>query len=532
MTASSVITEHASPAIRRAVPLLLVALIGAGTVVALGLFAARHLPNIGFWYDETVQFWISLGEDAFTAPLHAPGRLVDAIHFNGFDNLDPGGFTILLHWWMRAGTGAIWLRALPLMFFVIGAAGLALIGWRRYRSVYFALACGLVPALFPLLLDFASEVRAYSMEFAGVVIGCALVDRVALRGARDTLLLAAGTIFACFLSARYAYALFTASAACALLVSCHVRRSRGEPTTRLADLVAMAVPVAAGAVLIAVLALWPQYKARIAYQDGALLHYLANTTAASKSLRDLFGMLAYNLLSPVGVPVTIAAIAGALGLLHMRKALAENSRLDRAGKFIARTDLLPFCLICLAALAVSLLTWRWHPWDLSAKWSLWLQGLSAVAIVQFSGTALASVPPRRAQSIAPALLAIAALLDIRLATYQRPVWPSLVGELARLESLKPAPETVAIDVYDYPTVRYLYEYGPASGGTIYPAAFRFSYYDPAKPLIDKDTRFLISGRSLEAVTKAFAPTRIRSDPELPPHLYRVEVPASPNAANP
>jgi hypothetical protein len=541
MTASSVTTERASPAIWCAMPSAALALIGACTVWAFVRFARWHLSNIGIWFDEAVQFWMSRGADPYGPPFTKPGGLIDTVHYNGVDNLDPGGFTILLRWWLHGGTGPVWQRTLPLIFFVIGVAALALIGWRRFRSLPFALLCALLTVPYSLLLYFATELRAYSMEFAGIAVGCALIDRIALKPANERLLLVAGTTFGFFLTSRYAFALFTAAAAFALIVSCHLRRREDAPTTRLADLPAMAVPVMAVALIVARYALWPQFRARIAYHDGAMLQYFASTTAAGKSPTEILSALAHNLLGFAGLPITVAALAGLLVLLQSAGPGVQSgpirARLHGLANLVEGADLTPICLTCLVALILSALTWRWHPWDMSAKWSLWLHGLSAVVVVQFAAAALAGgldvkllsrVLPARWPATAVtgvALLLAAAVMDVRLATYHRPMWPSLVGELTALESLKPEAGTVAIDLYDYPTLRYLYEYGAVPVGMIYPSAFRSSYenYNEAtRSLIASDTRFLVSGRKAEDAIKFFAPTRILLDPELPPHLYRVE----------
>jgi hypothetical protein len=365
------------------------------------------------------------------------------------------------------------------------------------------------------------------MEFAGVVIGCALVDRIVLRPARDSFLLTAGTIFGFFLSSRYAYGLFTAAAAFALVASCHMRRVIGLPTTRLADLVAMIVPVAAAALLIAVYALWPQYTGRMTYKGGALLEYFANTTASSKSLTTMLALLAGNLLWPAGLPVTAAGLGGSLVLLRRKAWMPEA--LKRAGETIVRGDFVAFGLLCLAALVISLLVWRWHPWDMSAKWSLWLHGLSAVAVVKISAAVLGSMSTRKARTggLTPmVLLAIVALLDIRLATYQRSGWPSLLPELKKLEILEPSSKSVAVDLLDYPTIRYFYEYGPLAGSHIYPSTLSNPWYGPQET-INENIRFLVSGRSIEMANKNFAPARIVADPQLPAHLFRVELTPQP-----
>ena len=64
-------------------------LVGASSL-ALAIFAARHIGSTGFWFDESVQFWMSLGEHPFAPPFTRSGRLADAIWSNGQHNLDPG----------------------------------------------------------------------------------------------------------------------------------------------------------------------------------------------------------------------------------------------------------------------------------------------------------------------------------------------------------------------------------------------------------------------------------------------------------
>ena len=60
-------------------------------------FARANLPYAGFWYDEGVQFWMSRGADAY-GPAGTPGGGVgEVMRQNARGNLDPGGFTLLLH---------------------------------------------------------------------------------------------------------------------------------------------------------------------------------------------------------------------------------------------------------------------------------------------------------------------------------------------------------------------------------------------------------------------------------------------------
>lgn len=141
-------------------PWLTIALLCAFEATALGVFASWHLPRTAFWYDESMQFWMSLGLDGFGPPQVPPGSFRDVIRNNAIANLDPGGFTIIMWLWLKLATGVIWQRALPLIFFLFGMACFGWLGWTRRRSILFAVFSSLIPACDPLVLDYATEVRA------------------------------------------------------------------------------------------------------------------------------------------------------------------------------------------------------------------------------------------------------------------------------------------------------------------------------------------------------------------------------------
>jgi hypothetical protein len=363
-------------------PWLTIALLCAFEAAALGVFASWHLSRTAFWYDESMQFWMSLGGDAFGPPWSPPGSFRDVIHQNAVTNLDPGGFTVIMWLCLKLATGVVWQRALPFVFFVFGMACLGWMGWTRRRSVPFAGFASLIPACDPLLLDYATEVRAYSMEFAGIAFGCMLLDRVILR--RETLpALFAGVAFALFLGSRYSFALFAAATFFALAVTIFSDKviDRRQMAVRL---VAFAAPIAIAAAIIFVAAFLPQYRARMSLDNAAYLEYFAATTAAGKSWDQLIAMLARNLLGPYGIALTFSALLGAVWLTRWR---------DRLGLGQIAPNGAMLNLFALAAILISALVWRWHPWDLTQKWSLWLHALSAVAIVHLTSAVLARAAP-------------------------------------------------------------------------------------------------------------------------------------------
>jgi hypothetical protein len=101
-----------------------------------------------------------------------------------------------------------------LAFFLVGLGAMGRLGWLWRRSLLFALFSAAVPLAYPLILYHATELRAYSMEFAGVAIGCLLLQ--GLPRASNRRLVATGTVFGLFMGSRYSYAIFVA-AACLML---------------------------------------------------------------------------------------------------------------------------------------------------------------------------------------------------------------------------------------------------------------------------------------------------------------------------
>jgi hypothetical protein len=504
-------------------------LIALPSFVALTIFAVWHLTSTSFWYDESMQFWMSHGVDGFAPPLSPPGGLRAAIRDNAVANLDPGGFTLILRYWLGISNSESWQRLLPLLFFMVGMGGMGWIGWQQRSSVPFAVLSGVVPVMFPLVLDYAAEVRAYSMEFAGVVIGCALFDRLTARPNAPMALLV-GATFGFFMTSRYGFVLFTCAALVTFVVWVWQRRDSTAWRVSLQTLVRFGGPIAVMGTLIFVFALWPQYKARISYDGGVLVAYLNDMTAAGKPAGEIAKKFAVNLLHPAGLPVTIAAVLGMVVLLPER--LRARFGLAKVATEIDRSGIAAFALLCLAALAVTALLWPWHPWAIATKWGLWLQALSAVAVVRLAAALLANVgrdgasSPRRNRTLATLMLLAILALDLRLALYRRSNWPTFVPALAYLEAQSLPAGSVAMDAHSYPTVRYFYEYGSFASGRNYPGAFRMPYWNAPTPLVDSQTSLLLTVLKLADANRVFAPARIVSDPSLPDRLFRVEHPAA------
>jgi hypothetical protein len=492
------------------------AALAAALFGALLLFAHGNVPYTGFWFDEAVQFWISRGVPPFAAPHSPPGGIVAVVRENGRHNLDPGAFSVLLHVWMKFGRSPTWLRILPLAFFLAGLGAMARLGWVWRRSPLFSLFSAAVPLAYPLILYHATEVRAYSMEFAGVAIGCLLLQ--GLPGASAGRLAATGALLGVFMGSRYSYAIFVGAACLVLGEGALSGRSGDEPAPPRRYL-ALALPIAASAGLVTVLGLWPQQWRMTRYEHGALIRYLEPATAAGKTVGQLGWALVKNLLSRPALPLTVASV---VTLIPARcRGGARWLGLGAVPESRAIYRLTLWVLVLSAGL------WRWHPWDVGQKWSLYLHALSAVVVVRLVADVLGWLESRadleRPAHVAWTVVAVIVVgaLSVNAAVHRRVHANDLTAALRHLDGLSLAEGSVAVSPHPYPTLRYLYEHGPFAGRPHYPGAFRLPHRNGPKPLIGMGVTHVITYEKPEFLEKMHPGVTVGAEASWPANLYRV-----------
>jgi len=137
----------------------------AYVILAVALLSSlRNLANPFLTYDEAGQYYISKGLNHDSKP-YAASEAVDEVSYNNARyNLDPGGFSVILHYWSAISTNIVWLRLLPFMFFL----GFLMLSWKVLKSVTGNIQVSiLILCLFILPFNFFSQafvLRAYSME--------------------------------------------------------------------------------------------------------------------------------------------------------------------------------------------------------------------------------------------------------------------------------------------------------------------------------------------------------------------------------
>lgn len=173
-----------------------------GFYVLVFFAISQNLRHQYLWFDESVQFWISKGLNPDSEPLSKPGDFLDVIENNKYYNMDPGGFSILLHFWSKISNTIIWLRLLSFLFFTGIVLSIIYLTNLWLKNLSIALLAGFTPILFPMILNMGFEVRAFTMEALGTVL-CVISLEHLKKKINYRNLLFWGLIFSIAITSRY-----------------------------------------------------------------------------------------------------------------------------------------------------------------------------------------------------------------------------------------------------------------------------------------------------------------------------------------
>jgi hypothetical protein len=457
---------------------------------SLWRLAVHNLGYTGVWYDEAVQFWVSRGLGPFADPNVPRGGLADVVRWNSIANLDPGGFSAILYYWSSLDTGLVWLRLLPYLWFLASLVLLALLAWRLTASMSLSLLAAALPLAYPSFLYFATEIRAYSMEAAGVLAGAYWLDR-AIHQPGSFASLALGMVCAFFLGSRYSFVLVTAAIATVFLLHTW-RRLRAGSATGWRDAAEFLVPLMAGAAIIYGLTLTTQID--IWLQGSVVAHgapdYVKAHVLGRLDLSGALALVAVNTLSPAALPITTAS------LLCLLLILARNARPDRwwvialhsGDRFRHLYGLSAICLLLSALVSAA----GAYPWNIDTRWSFYLVAVSAVSVVALVAHATSALRALHKQNrlrdnrivgavratVPGIALGVVLVVCYRAANFRQHFYPDLGPSLAYLNSLVLPRHSVLVWGYETPVVRYLYEAGPFRNHPHYPSAFQFHAWSP------------------------------------------------------
>jgi len=172
-------------------------------VSILSLFAYPNINYPSFWFDESGQFWISQGLNHYSAPFSQIGNVIDVIHNNVKYNLDPGGFSIILHFWSKFSTTPTFLRFLPFIFIVISIYLVSKFAHKFFPDSKLSYLAGLTLLLSPLIKQYSFELRPYSMEVLATITALYFIYDIEKILSRKLNSILSGIALAILITSRY-----------------------------------------------------------------------------------------------------------------------------------------------------------------------------------------------------------------------------------------------------------------------------------------------------------------------------------------
>ena len=343
--------------------ILYIALISGWVFIIFNL-GKNNLSNENLWYDEAGQFWMAKGLNHYSPPLSKEGNLVDVIIQNSKMNSDPGGFTILLHFWAKISNSAFWLRMLPYLFFIFSMITVALVTFYFSNSTLLSLAfLYIIPFIGGDLLYYAFEIRSYSMEYFGISLSFLLFLKLLKHNTKRNLLLLV-VVMAIFCTSRYSFIVF---ALIISLITFIIQKNRLEKIKYYSTLALVLV-------LVYLLSFRVQFQAMrsIEYINVYMFKYLSS--------QAILNIIKTNLFSIYGLFSTCLVILGALVLffsdIHREKVVLTVSAVLLAYSGV-------FCLLSFLGI---------HPWDVNARWNLSLQMLNILSFSAIVGYVFGKKP--------------------------------------------------------------------------------------------------------------------------------------------
>lgn len=439
-------------------------------LAALAVVGARSLGDTGVWYDEAAQIWIAHGLHQYSDVHEAQKGWRDVVRMNRFGNLDPGGYSLLLHAWTRLGTGLVWLRLSPFLFLLAAVAILARHAWELTESRTAALLAAFIPLAYHQVLAFAFEIRAYSMEVTGVVAVGYILHRV-VRAPSFGNHLALGCVCGVFLWSRYSFVVVTAAALFALAGArlWNLGRLRDEAE----NAAGLLVPILNSGALI--------YRVTLRHHAGTALggtggrpgamqapEYVRTWLLSGQPPSVVATVLRENFLSPPALPIALAVVG--LAAWPWARRWAFLARWPGAASFAAVATMALLAQLFSAALSAR----GTYPWSINQKWSLYLHGVSMLCALYLGCAAWWAGRQRRwTPLLTGALVLAAAVVAVHAAGFRRVHWADIGPTLSHLEKMTLSPGSVLVTHYEIPTVRYFYELGPFRHDRRYPSVFRF-----------------------------------------------------------
>lgn len=495
-------------------------------LLALFFLAKNNLDYTGIWYDETAAFWVSQGLYNYSG-INEPARGFNEIILkNRWANLDPGGQVILLRFWTKFGKDLAWLRLFPFLFFLLSVAGMGFLAKQWTGSSLLAIFAMVLPFAYDPILYYAFEIRAYSMEVAGVIWGVFALSCVFKKPDTKNFFVL-GLICAAFMATRYTYSIFIGSVCFAGLV--FLLKTSGKTRKKIIyGSFAFFAPVVIFGLLIYCFSL----RVQLAYGMGR--EYMNPWMVHGKSFAQCVQFFQINFLSKIALPMTTA-----LFLFFVIRPLLRYRFFTNNTSPNNRPDFSPFYWLILACQILSffLSAAGFTPWYITKKWSLYLVTLSMIAALLLASELLwffrahkESAKIRAMRHVRPAILIIllvmTGVLSGHAASYRHIFKRDLAPAIEHLETLDLPNRSVFVTYYQIPVIRYFYEYGHYRRSDKYPLLFRFETKLEFKKSVPIDAAgegllYFLTSQSPEKISMRLPHSKVQKIEGVSRHLLEV-----------
>ncbi len=475
-------------------------------VIVLVIHFILNCTNQNFWYDETMQFWISYGRNPFSPLVEGMGGFSDVIKYNADWNMDPGGFSILLHYWLLVSKSVIWLRLLPFLFFL-----LTLIFCFKY---FLKITDGdrrsaLMGVLFVLFVypwaQYGFELRAYGMEVCGVIVllyyrECFVRDS---NGWNSLLKLSLSMAF--FITSRYSFAIVACSF-CILLYFDFIKKiSREKLIIIIRNTFLVSIPALLSLVFIVKFSLLPYFGK----MKGAVLPaYVQENLINGNDLAVVLKLVRENTLSKFAViPIMLLF----LRLVLVKKQFVFTKSLD----FYISFYFLCYSLFLLLSLAGI------HVWNINSRWNLQLLFLSSLSVpfIFLIGNEYLKryYPVRYVLPLMLLVLVSASFVLLKGGGYREKtnILSSIQKEVLG-KQIKSRP-LVLVDAYNSPTYKYLLYFGGLQNDREILSLTNYLPYPMEPACADSTYDFIITQARLDS-----CPKYLRVDAEFGQNIYLIK----------
>lgn len=402
-------------------------------------FAKGNINNQNLWFDESGQFWMAKGLSHYSPAFEANGGLWKVLENNAKFNLDPGGFTVLLHYWTMVSSNPIFLRSFPYAMFVLSmivVSKLSIIWNPKNPLSYFS---GFVLLTSPLLCEYAFELRPYSMEMLSAIVALFYCYKIPEILNVRAFALSSGILMALLLSSRYS-AVFPV-VALGIVILYYVIRNNFQKK-ELVNLAIFALPIVCACAFIYVFTLRnqnpggtpPSYVQEIMFKTGDFSKILFNWSVFH-----------------IVLPLLIVALILLYSVIDRR----VRPLLERYYIFFAYSVILNIQFIILSILGL-------YPWGITYRWDIACHSIfiiSSLPVLFFIGDILTFKKSFFSKSLQFVILIVFLEWSFHESSLFRYVSLDSTYENITANNLS-SDASVLINAGAYPTIRYLFEYGP------------------------------------------------------------------------